>query len=272
MKKIHYLFFTGILIITFACQNSNEDMASTPRESKDTTAIIEAEPDPIFEETPLIEYGENSEYWKTSSYYDHFKPADLDTIYIGNERAVKNPFDYFSEERNNVFVIIDSGRYVNADALWLSGNNIIIKGEEGVSLLIDQLYDNVMWVTGDNIVVDNLHMMHLMPGESEGQNCSGRVIGFDGADNVTIMNCDLNGCGLAGLHDNMGNGTIYVEHNYIHNNSLGAYTNIDGDVWQEEIPDHETFVFKGNRIENNGFDRIYESGDAYYEEDFHGEH
>jgi hypothetical protein len=44
-----------------------------------------------------------------------------------------------------------------------------------------------MWVSGNNIVVDNLHMLHLMPGETEGQNCSGRVIGFDNADNVTIV-------------------------------------------------------------------------------------
>ena len=196
----------------------------------------------------------------------------MDTLYIGNDHEIKNPFVYFSKERNNVFVIIDSGRYVNAGGLWVTGNNIIIKGEDGVSLLIDQLHDNVMWVTGNNIVIDNLHMMHLMPGEPKGQNCSGRVIGFDRAYNVTIINCDLNGCGLAGLHDNMGNGTIYIEHNYIHNNSLRAYTNMDGAVWQEEISDHETFVFKENRIENNGLDRIYESSDEYYEEDFHGEH
>ncbi len=122
-----------------------------------------------------------------------------------------------------------------------------------------------MWVNGTNIVIDNLHLMHKMPGNSEGQNCSGRVIGFDGADSVTVMNCDLNGCGLAGLHDNLGNGTVWVEHNYIHNNSLGAYTDIDGGIWQDPIENHPVFKFKNNVMTNNGFDRIYEKQD-YIEE------
>lgn len=81
---------------------------------------------------------------------------------------------------------------------------------------------------------------------------------LDNAENVTIEQCDLNGCGLAGLHDNMGNSNIFIKKCYIHNNSLGAYTNINGDVWQHEIEDHECFRFENNRIENNGPDRVAE--------------
>ena len=86
------------------------------------------------------------------------------------------------------------------------------------------------------------------------QNFTGRVLAFDGADSITVINCDLNGCGLAGLHDNIGNNNIFVEYNYIHNNSLGAYTNIDGSVWQDAIPNHPVFIFKNNLIRDNGFD------------------
>ncbi len=267
--KTNQLLIIAILMIAFSCQNADE------KNTTETVEIVNEEPvssnvindSEIVEtesiDTELLEFG-----WKTDADYIHFGASYLDTVYIGAERAIKDPFEYFSEERNNVVVLIDSGRYVDESALWISGDNIIVCGEDGVSILIDQLYDNVMWVTGNNIVVDNLHMMHLMRGDESGQNCTGRVIGFEGADNVTIVNCDLNGCGLAGLHDNMMNGTIYVEHNYIHNNSLGAYTNIDGEVWQEEVDDHETFIFKNNRIENNGFDRIFEYDEEYTEGDF----
>ena len=188
---------------------------------------------------------------------------DLDTVYIGNTREITSPFDYFEEERSNVYVVIDSGEYTNESGLWIDGDNIIITGEDGVSLYCSELYENVMWVLGNNIVIDNLHMMHLMPGDPEDQNCSGRVIGFDGADSVTVINCDLNGCGLAGLHDNLGNGVVFVEHNYIHNNSLGAYTDIDGNIWQEEIENHSVFKFSNNLFIDNGYGD-QEKGDTYY--------
>ncbi|MFT5819449.1 MAG: hypothetical protein ACI8ZM_000673 [Crocinitomix sp.] len=273
MKKFSLPLAALILFYSFACQDEIDEteielIELDFQETLETAELGET----LIENVVSVELDEGIADWKTDGDYVHFEALLLDSVRIGPTRTIKDPFEYFLETRNNVFILIDSGRYVNESALWIDGDNIILSGEDGVSLLIDQLYENVMWVSGNNVVVDNLHMMHLMPGESEGQNCTGRVIGFEGADNVTIVNCDLNGCGLAGLHDNVGNGTIYVEYNYIHNNSLGAYTNIDGEVWQEEVSDHETFVFKNNKIENNGFDRVYEEGDDYYEEDFHGEH
>lgn len=204
--------------------------------------------------------------WKTDrTHYPHFNKCVLDTVYIGPTREIKSVEDYFREERNNVFVSIDEGEYITSGGIWISGENIIVRGSDNVSVLCDKLYENVIWVNGNNIVLDNLHLMHLMRGEYAGQNCSGRVIGFDGADNVTVVNCDLNGCGLAGLHDNLGNGTVFVEYNYIHNNSLGAYTDINGGIWQEEVNDHPVFKFDRNLILNNGFDRILE--EEIYEED-----
>src|SRR5690606_9361625 len=199
--------------------------------------------------------------------YSHFNGTLSDTVYIGPNRKIKDPYKYFSENRSNQFVIIEEGEYTGTSAICLQEENLILEGRGKVSLILDQLYDNVMWVTGNNIVVNNLHMTHLQPGGLEGQNCSGRVIGFDGADNITIVNCDLNGCGLAGLHDNFRNGKVYVEHNYIHNNSLGAYTDIDNNIWQQET-EHPVFQFKNNRIEDNG----HGLEEDLYEDDFHGEH
>lgn len=258
LKK--YAGFLGLTVL-LGCggQSQDESLAENEADSTKTENIITEE----ISETDTIEIIQEPEdpttNWKhPDAPYTHFNQVDLDTVHIGPDREITNVEEYFREDRFNVMVLIDPGEYVYSTGLWIDGENIIVKGNGDVSILCDQLYENVMWVLGDNIVIDNLHMMHLMPGTSEGQNCSGRVVGFDGADNVTIMNCDLNGCGLAGLHDNLGNGTIYAEYNYIHNNSLGAYTDIDGGVWQEEIDDHPTFVFKDNLIMNNGFDRVPE--------------
>lgn len=181
-----------------------------------------------------------------------------EVVYIGVDRAFKSPADYFSEERYNVHIIIDEGTYFSGSDLWVSGENIIIEGEGEVNIFATELYSNVMWVMADNVHLKNLRMKHSKPGEPYDQNCSGRVLAFDNANNITVENCDLNGCGLAGLHDNLGNSNILVKDCYIHNNSEGAYTDIDGGVWQAAIDDHPVFTFENNRIENNGPDRIPE--------------
>ena len=179
-------------------------------------------------------------------------------VYIGKYRVIKSPFKYFETKRENVYVIIDEGTYFSDLELYVEGKNIIIEGRGKVNIYCKKLYSNVMWITGSNIIVKNIHMKHYMPGEIEGQNCTGRVLAFDNASNITVENCDLNGCGLAGLHDNMGNSNILIKNNYIHNNSLGSYTDINGGVWQKAIDNHPVFKFENNRIENNGSNRIKE--------------
>ncbi len=192
------------------------------------------------------------------SYSQAIEFVPKDTVYIGAERAVKSPSAYFAEKHENVYVLIDEGTYYLDNEIFVSGKFIIIEGKGLVNLYCKVLYSNVMWISGENIVVKNIRMKHFEPGGIEGQNCSGRVLAFDNANNITVESCDLNGCGLAGLHDNMGNSNIFIKNNYIHNNSVGAYTDIDGSVWLEAVDDHPVFTFENNRIENNGTDRIKE--------------
>ncbi len=198
-------------------------------------------------------------YAKLTSYSqcNDFVPAD--TVFIGKNHPDKTVADYFDTTRHNVMVYIDEGVYYSGTYLYIDGENIKIEGIGDVHLYCTELYHNVMWIIGKNISVKNIHMKHFKPGSPISQNCSGRVVGFDNAHNVTIEGCDLNGCGLAGLHDNLGNSHVFIKDNYIHNNSLGAYTDINGGVWQEAIDDHPVFSFENNRIENNGMDRIRES-------------
>ena len=255
MIKLRFYRLVGLMVLV-GCQNELSETDSTNKNSipqeiiEDTTDTLVNIPT-VEESHDKIEQSENS--WKTTDQsYPHFIPTRQDTVRIGKGQKWESLDAFFKEDRRNVFVIVEEGTYYTDSDLWVSGENIIIKGQGDVSILCKELYNNVMWIEGENIVIDNIHMMHEMPGDEADQNCSGRVLAFDHANNVTVQNCDLNGCGLAGLHDNLGNGTVYVEYNYIHNNSLGAYTDIDGGVWQEEIDDHPVFKFNHNRIEDNG--------------------
>ncbi len=186
----------------------------------------------------------------------------IDTITIGKNQTFKNLDDFFKSagKKENLYILVESGNYYT-NGLWVEGQNITLVGQENVNLFCEKLYENVMWISGENITVKNFHMKHFKPGYIANQNCSGRVIAFDNAHHVTIENCDLNGCGLAGLHDNLGNSDIFIKNNYIHNNSVAAYTDINGGMWQKEIDDHPVFKFENNKIENNGPDRQLE-GDS----------
>lgn len=187
-----------------------------------------------------------------------FIPSD--TVYIGPSRDFKSPQEYFSEEKTNVQIFIDSGTYYVGDFFYVHGDHIIVEPHNGrVNLYCEQLYANVLWVSGEHIIVRGFHMKHFEPGGMQSQNCSGRVVGFDMAHNCTIEICDLNGCGLAAIHDNLGNSNILARNNHMHNNSVGAYTDINGGVWQEEVDDHPVFTFSNNIIENNGPNRVREA-------------
>lgn len=257
-------FTSPVLVIVtclmiWSCNNASEENKTTDNEVVDTTLAVELD---TVQETmiadDLIAEDTLKDSWKTNSVYSHFKTVPLDTIRIGPDRPIKDPKAFFQEDRFNVYVIIDSGEYYFERSMKIGGRNIIIVGDGNVSLFCSTPYENVMWVSAKNVAIDNLHMMHKNPGEMYDQNCTGRVIAFDMADSITVMNCDLNGCGLAGLHDNLGNGVVFVEHNYIHNNAVGAYTDINGNVWQEEVDDHPVFRFNNNLIRDNGSDEIEE--------------
>ncbi|HOZ30950.1 MAG TPA: hypothetical protein PLL66_08535, partial [Bacteroidales bacterium] len=187
-----------------------------------------------------------------------FEP--LQTVIIGPEREYKSMSDYFSQNPSvsNVYVLVEPGTYYSDSEIWISGNNIVVEGIGEVNHYCNTLYTSVMCLVGENILIKNLHLQHTQPGDPEHQNCSGRVIMFDNASDCIIDGCDLNGCGLAGLHDNLGNKNILIKNCYIHNNSLGAYTDIDGNVWQEAIDDHPVFQFENNTIKNNGYNRVPE--------------
>ena len=181
-------------------------------------------------------------------------------VYVGKTRKYKNLSEALDAyPKGGVYIKMDSGIYEKDNEVWVRGNDLVIEGVGHVELHCRELYANVMWITGRNITVRNLHMKHHNPGNPEDQNCSGRVIGLDNASDILIEDCDINGCGLVGVHDNLGNERVTLRNNYIHYNSLAPFGDIDGNIWMEEVEDHPVFIFDGNRVENNGPGRVPET-------------
>ncbi|NJO89442.1 MAG: right-handed parallel beta-helix repeat-containing protein [Chloroflexia bacterium] len=106
----------------------------------------------------------------------------------------------------------------------------------------------------------NLHLSHL---NAENAGCSGDVIMINSfsCSDVTIENCDINGCGVVGVNlyatNRNSNLNYYFKNNSIHNNSTAAIT-INGESYQEEVNKFDGIVFENNKIWNNGSDKINE--------------
>lgn len=186
-------------------------------------------------------------------------------VRVGESREIQTIQEALKVQDNYLHIILDSGLFLTENGIYIQGNHIILEGVEGTHVECYQFYDNVIWLNGDDITIRNLHLRHYKPGNINGQNCSGRVLGLDNCTKILIENCDLNGCGLAGIHDNGGNDDVIIRNNYIHYNSFAAITNIDGDYWMEETDSIPGFYFEGNRIENNGPDRKPEFEKGQYQ-------
>ena len=202
--------------------------------------------------------------------YLSFTQIEMDTVYVGPTRNYQNLSEALEYWKVNTHIFVDEGVYTEDQEveIWKS-NNLIIEGLGHVELHCSALHKNVMWIiSSDNIVIRNLHLKHFKPGNVRYQNCTGRVIALDNADQILIEDCDINGCGLIGVHDNLGNGKVHLKNNYIHFNSLAPFGDIDGNTWMHEVDDHPVFTFENNRVENNGPDRVLE-GDTltYYDLD-----
>ncbi len=99
-------------------------------------------------------------------------------VYIGPKRDIKSPTEYFKNEQKNVHVIIEKGTYHSDEELFIIGESVIVEGKGKVNLYCRKLYNNVMWVSGSNIIIKNIRMKHYLPGDPENQKLFRKGFGF----------------------------------------------------------------------------------------------
>lgn len=183
------------------------------------------------------------------------------TLTVGEGEQFATPQQAVDAVADGDTILIRAGTYEFNDSIELWGHNDIwILGEEGSKLICDSEIDNVMWIINcDRITISGLSATHTEPTEDE--RCYGNVFGIDGCDDITIENCEINGCGTIGVYTNLVDG-IVLRNNFIHDNTLWAVQHEGNNLLLEK---HyiDGLIMEGNTILNNGgrqLDMVYSAG------------
>jgi hypothetical protein len=164
-----------------------------------------------------------------------------------------------SEANAGDSIVLKSGIYNLERGLYISSDYVSLIGEPGCFIYANIDY-TVLDVYAHYVTLRNLYLSHL---NSENAGCSGDVIMINSfsCSNVTIENCDINGCGVVGISlyatDRNKNLNYLFKNNFIHNNSEAAIA-ISGESFQKEVSKFDGIVFENNKIWNNGHDRVNE--------------
>jgi hypothetical protein len=176
--------------------------------------------------------------------------ASAATLAVGESLEYEDPHDALAEVQDGDTILITAGTYEFDQSLELWGrSDVAIVGEEGTVLVCNSRTENVMWiVNSDGITVSGLRATHTMPEVDE--RCYGNVFAIDSCDSVTVMNCDICGCGAIGVYV-FNCGDVILRDNFIHDNTLWA-VQYEGQNLLAEDSDIPGLTMEGNTILNNG--------------------
>ncbi|MCD4701900.1 MAG: right-handed parallel beta-helix repeat-containing protein [Candidatus Aegiribacteria sp.] len=189
--------------------------------------------------------------------------AGATTLMVGEGEQFATPQQAIDAVSDSDTIFIKTGTYEFNDSIELWGHHDIwILGEEGSKLICNSQTDNVMWIiNSDRITISGLSATHTEPSVDE--RCYGNVFGIDGCDDITIENCEINGCGAIGVYTNLLDG-IVLKNNFIHDNMICAVQYYGHDLLAE-TSDLEGLTMEGNTILNNGgrrMDMLYCAGSS----------
>jgi hypothetical protein len=145
-------------------------------------------------------------------------------------------------------IYIPLGTYIYSGALEIYCDNLTIICEPGTQILVSNENANVISIHGvNNFHIENARLSHLEPRED--YNCHGNVIDIMYVDGVTILNCDINGCGAVGVYARQSE-NLLIQNCWIHENTFNAiYLQTCSDVY-----------LLSNLIENNAnFFQVYDT-------------
>jgi hypothetical protein len=120
-------------------------------------------------------------------------------------------------------ITLAKGVYRSRGPVTISGReSLTLVGEAGTWLVCDDAYENVIEILeSSDISIEGIGARHAQPLEEYG--CEGAVISCEGTIGLSIMGCELSGCGAIGvvLADC---DEVAVADCSIHDNSYAAFT------------------------------------------------
>lgn len=176
--------------------------------------------------------------------------AGATTFTVGEGEQFATPQQAIEAVSDGDTILIKTGTYESNESIELWGHkDIWILGDEGSRLICDSQIDNVLWIfNSDRITVSGLCATHTEPSEDE--SCTGNDFGIDCCNDITIENCEINGCGAIGVYTNLAHG-ILLRNNFIHDNTIWA-VQYEGNGLLIESNHIEGLIMEGNTILNNG--------------------
>ena len=202
-------------------------------------------PDQITEDKEIIVRLEEASF-DDLKLKDKFKPK-IRFLGLENYKVYISLQDAMKDAKEGSELIIYPGTYSSNKEIKIAKDKISIIGIGKPQLLCTSTTQNVFYITSEDVTVRNIYASHVKPNAHV--NCSGNVFSISNADNTTIENCDINGCGRVGVYIR-GTGNVILKNNFIHNNSLCA-VQLEGINYNQAFVS-EDVIFINNRMERNG--------------------
>jgi hypothetical protein len=128
-----------------------------------------------------------------------------------------------AKAKDGDMIALAKGVYRSKGPLTISGReSLTLVGEAGTWLVCDDAYENVIEILdSSDISIEGIGARHAQPLEEYG--CEGAVISCEGTIGLSIMGCELSGCGAIGvaLADC---DEVEIADCWIHDNSYAAFT------------------------------------------------
>lgn len=180
------------------------------------------------------------------------------TITVVNGSGVNEIQSAINSAKKGDIVIIKSGFYETTAKLQIEGKSgITIQGEGQVDIVCNLLAHVIEIKNSDNIILENLHMVHSIYMNSENAQCgeTANVIEIENSDFITVKKCELNGCGYIGVNAK-DCPNLTVTDSYIHSNTYY------GIIYMVENKKSGLVVIKNNRMINNHNPIFYKDMDV----------
>lgn len=163
-------------------------------------------------------------------------------------------------------ILFEDGIYVVDYTFWINNKkNLTIKAENKASIEC-RMYASVFYVENcSNLTIENFHLYHTE--DAEAACADAHVLSIYDSKNITVKNCELNGCGEIGVYS-YNSDDIKITNCYIHSNiSYGIYiTTYDESENIENVDLGFRYIIEDNIITGNE-NPVFFLNDLLYEDE-----